>query len=146
MKNKVVFILLFLIFVSGFVFAIDSEKQIFVNEENKNQENQFYSCIVNEKEDKLILLNKSENYVLTVWLYENKINHGKYQILGSDYQTLLEGFLLQDGINRDLKTTLFIEYTEKTINISGSAQLYKPKSIIKSGEVLDFCFVGNLVK
>ena len=36
MKNKVVFILLFLIFVSGFVFAIDSEKQIFVNEENKN--------------------------------------------------------------------------------------------------------------
>ena len=59
MKNKVVFILLFLIFVSGFVFAIDSEKQIFINEENKNQENQFYSCIVNEKEDKLILLNKS---------------------------------------------------------------------------------------
>ena len=57
MKNKVVFILLFLIFVSGFVFAIDSEKQIFINEENKNQENQFYSCIVNEKEDKLILLN-----------------------------------------------------------------------------------------
>lgn len=59
---------------------------------------------------------------------------------------MLEGKFLIDKIVRDVKTTLFINYSDDIIKVSGSAQLYKPDSIQKSGEIVDFSYEGKLTK
>ena len=59
---------------------------------------------------------------------------------------MLEGTFYEDNLSRDVKTTLFINYSEDVIKVSGSAQLYKPHSATKSGKILDFNYEGSLVK
>lgn len=107
-------------------------------------DNCFSRCIFDKKADLIVLTNKSGNYKLSIWLYGTQIESGEYQVFGSEKETLLEAELLQDGTTRDAKTTLFINCRGKKIKVSGSAQLYKPNSIRKSGEVLDFTYDGKL--
>ena len=59
-------------------------------------------------------------------------------------ESVLEGKLLRKGVTVDVKSTLFINCSEDSVKVSGSAQLYKPNSILKSGEILDFDFDGKL--
>lgn len=112
----------------------------------KSSENPFTHCYFNSNTDQIILSNETGNYKLTVWLYGTPIEEGEYQVFGSDKETLLEGFLEEGNDSRDVKTTLFISYSEGVIKVSGSAQLYKPHSATKSGEILDFNYEGSLVK
>lgn len=112
----------------------------------KSSENPFTNCYFNSNTDQIILSNETGNYKLTVWLYGTPIEEGEYQVFGSDKETLLEGFLEEGNDSRDVKTTLFISYSEGVIKVSGSAQLYKPHSATKSGEILDFNYEGSLVK
>lgn len=113
--------------------------------DSKKDDNTFETCLFDEENDQIILSNKSESYKLSIWLYGTQIEPGEYQVFGSDKETILEGLLLRNDIEQDLKTTLFVNYSGETIKVSGSAQLYKPNSITKSGEILDFSYEGNLI-
>lgn len=112
----------------------------------KSSENSFTHCYFNSDKDQIVLSNETGNYKLSVWLYGTPIEYGEYQVFGSDKETLLEGVLEEGSDSRDVKTTLFISYSEGVIKVSGSAQLYKPHSATKSGEILDFNYEGSLVK
>lgn len=112
----------------------------------KSSEKDFVHCFFDSAKDQIILSNESGDYKLSVWVYGTPIEYGEYQIFGSDKETLLEGFLQENNSSRDLKTTLFVNYSEDAIKVSGSAQLYKPNSASKSGEILDFSYEGTLVK
>ena len=63
----------------------------------------------------------------------------------STVQITLGKFLIEK-IVRDVKTTLFINYSDDIIKVSGSAQLYTPEpySVQKSGEIVDFSYEGKL--
>lgn len=116
------------------------------NPNSKQNDKKFVSCTYDEGEDQLILSNSDGTYKLSIWLYGKQIEPGEYQVLGSDQETELEGKFLIDNITRDVKTTLFINYADNKIKIWGSAQLYKPDSIQKSGEIVDFSYEGKLTK
>ena len=116
------------------------------NSNNKQNDKKFVSCTYDEGEDQLILSNSDGTYKLSIWLYGKQIEPGEYQVLGSDQETELEGKFLIDNITRDVKTTLFINYADNKIKVCGSAQLYKPDSIQKSGEIVDFSYEGKLTK
>ena len=113
------------------------------NPNSKQNDKKFVSCTYDEGEDQLILSNSDGTYKLSIWLYGKQIEPGEYQVLGSDQESLLEGEFLIDSITRDVKTTLFINYADNKIKIWGSAQLYKPDSIQKSGEIVDFSYEGK---
>ena len=110
------------------------------------QDTTFVSCTFDEGADQIILSNADGTYKLSIWLYGKQIEPGEYQVLGSDQVSLLEGEFLIDSITRDVKTTLFINYADNKIKVWGSAQLYKPDSIQKSGEIVDFSYEGKLTK
>lgn len=129
----------------GFRLCRSIRKHAEAKAEN-GSENSFTHCYFNSNTDQIILSNETGNYKLTVWLYGTPIEEGEYQVFGSDKETLLEGFLEEGNDSRDVKTTLFISYSEGVIKVSGSAQLYKPHSATKSGEILDFNYEGSLVK
>ena len=112
---------------------------------SKKDDNSFVACVFDKENDQIILSNESESYKLSIWLYGTQIEPGEYQVFGSDKESILEGLLLRNGVEQDLKATLFVNYSGETIKVSGSAQLYKPNSIIKSGEILDFSYEGNLI-
>ncbi len=116
------------------------------NPNSKQNDKKFVSCTYDEGEDQLILSNSDGTYKLSIWLYGKQIEPGEYQVLGSDQESLLEGEFLIDSITRDVKTTLFINYADNKIKVWGSAQLYKPDSIQKSGEIVDFSYEGKLTK
>ena len=116
------------------------------NSNSKQNDKKFVSCTYDEGEDQLILSNSDGTYKLSIWLYGKQIEPGEYQVLGSDQESLLEGEFLIDSITRDVKTTLFINYADNKIKVWGSAQLYKPDSIQKSGEIVDFSYEGKLTK
>lgn len=116
------------------------------NSNNKQKDSKFISCTFDKSADQLILSNSDGTYKLSIWLYGKQIEPGEYQVLGSDQETELEGKFLIDNITRDVKTTLFINYTDNKIKVLGSAQLYKPDSIQKSGEIVDFSYEGKLTK
>ena len=116
------------------------------NPNSKQNDKKFVSCTYDEGEDQLILSNSDGTYKLSIWLYGKQIEPGEYQVLGSNQESLLEGEFLIDSITRDVKTTLFINYADNKIKIWGSAQLYKPDSIQKSGEIVDFSYEGKLTK
>ncbi len=116
------------------------------NPNSKQNDKKFVSCTYDEGEDQLILSNSDGTYKLSIWLYGKQIEPGEYQVLGSDQETELEGKFLIDNITRDVKTTLFINYADNKIKVWGSAQLYKPDSIQKSGEIVDFSYEGKLTK
>lgn len=116
------------------------------NPNSKQNDKKFVSCTYDEGEDQLILSNSDGTYKLSIWLYGKQIEPGEYQVLGSDQESLLEGEFLIDSITRDVKTTLFINYADNKIKVLGSAQLYKPDSIQKSGEIVDFSYEGKLTK
>lgn len=116
------------------------------NSNNKQNDKKFVSCTYDEGEDQLILSNSDGTYKLSIWLYGKQIEPGEYQVLGSDQESLLEGEFLIDSITRDVKTTLFINYADNKIKVWGSAQLYKPDSIQKSGEIVNFSYEGKLTK
>ena len=115
-------------------------------ENSKKDDNSFVTCVFDKENDQIILSNESESYKLSICLYGTQIEPGEYQVFGSDKETILEGLLLRNGVEQDLKTTLFVECSGETIKASGSAQLYKPKSITKSGEILDFSYEGSFVR
>lgn len=123
--------------------SIGDRTEVQAEESSKNA---FTNCYFNSDKDQIVLSNETGNYKLSVWLYGTPIEYGEYQVFGSDKETLLEGVLEEDSDSRDVKTTLFIRYSEDSINVSGSAQLYKPHSATKSGEILDFNYEGSLVK
>ena len=113
--------------------------------ESKNQEEEiFTSCTFDKNKDQLILSNENGTYKLSIWLYGKDITEGEYQVFDSDMESVLEGKLLRNGVTVDIKSTLFINCSGETVKVSGSAQLYKPNSITKSGEILDFIFDGKL--
>ena len=116
------------------------------NPNSKQNDKKFVSCTYDEGEDQLILSNSDGTYKLSIWLYGKQIEPGEYQVLGSDQETELEGKFLIDNITRDVKTTLFINYADNKIKVWGSAQLYKPDSIQKSGEIVDYSYEGKLTK
>lgn len=116
------------------------------NPNSKQNDKKFVSCTYDEGEDQIILSNSDGTYKLSIWLYGKQIEPGEYQVLGSDQETELEGKFLIDNITRDVKTTLFINYSDDKIKAWGSAQLYKPDSIQKSGEIVDFSYEGKLTK
>lgn len=116
------------------------------NPNSKQNDKKFVSCTYDEGEDQLILSNSDGTYKLSIWLYGKQIEPGEYKVLGSDQETELEGKFLIDNITRDVKTTLFINYSDDKIKAWGSAQLYKPDSIQKSGEIVDFSYEGKLTK
>lgn len=116
------------------------------NPNSKQNDKKFVSCTYDEGEDQLILSNSDGTYKLSIWLYGKQIEPGEYQVLGSDQENELEGKFLIDNITRDVKTTLFINYADNKIKVWGSAQLYKPDSIQKSGEIVDFSYEGKLTK
>ncbi len=114
-------------------------------DETKNQNKEiFTSCTFDKNNDQLILSNENGSYKLSIWLYGKEITAGEYQVFGSDMESVLEGKLLRKGVTVDVKSTLFINCSEDSVKVSGSAQLYKPNSIVKSGEILDFDFDGKL--
>lgn len=113
--------------------------------DSKKDDNSFVACVFDKEKDQIILSNESESYKLSIWLYGTQIEPGEYQVFGSDKETILEGLLLRNGVEQDSKATLFVNYSGETIKVSGSAQLYKPHSITKSGEILDFSYEGNLI-
>lgn len=104
----------------------------------------FAQCVFDKGGDQLVLSDESGASVLSVWLYGKEIVKGKYQVVGSDGEELLEGTLKKDGGTRNVKTTLFIYYSGGTIRVSGEAQLYEENGITKSGEVFDFAYTGSL--
>ena len=104
----------------------------------------FSQCVFDRGGDQIVLSDESGLSVLSVWLYGKEIVKGKYQVLGSDGEELLEGTLQRGGSTRDLKTTLFISCSGGTIRVSGEAQLYEENGIIKSSEVFDFAYTGSL--
>ncbi len=112
----------------------------------KQNDTTFVSCSFDKSADQIILSNSNETYKLSIWLYGKQIESGEYQVLGSDNESQLEGELLMNNSIRDVKTTLFINYSDGIIKVSGSAQLYKPNSIQKSGEIIDFSYEGKLTK
>ena len=113
--------------------------------ESKNQEEEiFTNCTFDKSNDQLILSNESGTYKLSIWLYGKDITSGEYQVFESDMESQLEGKLLRKGVTVDVKSTLFINCSDESVKVSGSAQLYKPNSIVKSGEILDFNFDGKL--
>ena len=113
--------------------------------ESKNQEEEiFTNCTFDKSNDQLILSNENGTYKLSIWLYGKEISAGEYQVFGSDMESQLEGKLLRKGVTVDVKSTLFINCSDESVKVSGSAQLYKPNSIVKSGEILDFNFDGKL--
>ena len=113
-------------------------------QEEEEHDDSFTSCVFDRERDQIILSNKSGSYKLEIYLYGTYIEHGKYQVFGSDGEKQLEGTLRRDGVSCDLKTTLFIDRTEERIKVSGSAQLYEPHSVRKSDEILDFAYEGSL--
>lgn len=108
------------------------------------EEEKFTSCTFDKNNDQLILSNESGTYKLSIWLYGKDITSGEYQVFESDMESQLEGKLLRKGVTVDVKSTLFINCSDESVKVSGSAQLYKPNSIVKSGEILDFNFDGKL--
>lgn len=132
-KSFKIFLILFGIFTSCYSNSKPDDKTL-------------VSCTFDASEDQIILSNEKGTYKLSIWLYGKQIEPGEYQVFGSDQETLLEGEFLIENIVRDVKTTLFINYSEDIIKVSGSAQLYKPDSIQKSGEIVDFSYEGKLTK
>lgn len=106
----------------------------------------FVTCTFSQSRNLITLSNKQGDYTLSIYLYRTPLKEGTYQVLGSDGETLLEGIVIRNGIEQDAKSTLFITYTGETISASGSAQLYEPNSVTKSGEVIDFVYEGPLTK
>ena len=138
-----------MLFCIGFLFAG-------CNHQSETPENQpedfietevtFDACVFDEGEDKIILTNSEKNYTLTVYLYENKLAQGEYQVLGSDQETKLEGTIKKGTSERDVKTTLLINHTQESFKATGTAELYKENDIQKSGETFNFTFNGTLQK
>ncbi len=118
------------------------------NPNSKQNDKKFVSCTYDEGEDQLILSNSDGTYKLSIWLYGKQIEPGEYQVFGPvlDMITELEGLFLIDNITREVKTSLFINYSDDIIKVWGSAQLYKTDSIQKSGEIVDFSYEGKLTK
>lgn len=116
------------------------------NSNSKQEDTTFVSCTFDASADQIILSNTNATYKLSIWLYGNQIEPGEYQVFGSNQETVLEGKFLIDKIVRDVKTTLFINYSDDIIKVSGSAQLYTPEpySVQKSGEIVDFSYEGKL--
>ena len=106
----------------------------------------FVSCTFDAGADQIILSNADGTYKLSIWLYGKQIEPGEYQVFGSDQETELEGKFLIDKIVRDVKTTLFINCSDDKIKAWGSAQLYDPDSVQKSGEIVNFSYEGKLTK
>lgn len=59
-----------------------------------------------------------------------------------------EGAFIKDGVIIDFKLQSPVEYyyNEDKLFLSGKAELYEQNSIIKSGEILEFCYYGNIKK
>ena len=106
----------------------------------------FTKCVIDQTGDQIILSDESGKTVLSVWLYGKEIVFGEYQVLGSEGEPLLEGTLQKDGGTQNVKTTLFINYSDRTIQVSGQAELYEPNGTTKSGEVLNFACKETLAK
>lgn len=104
----------------------------------------FTSCVFDEAADQIILASSTGKYKLFIWLYGNKLEQGEYRVYGSDMDLVLEGTLQKKHLSRDLKTTLFVNYTEDSFQASGTIELYEPNSIKKSGETYDFSYRGAL--
>ena len=113
---------------------------------NRQKDTTFVSCTFDASEDQIILSNANATYKLSIWLYGKQIQPGEYQVFGSDQETELEGEFLIDNSVRDVKTNLFINYSDDKIKVWGSAQLYTPEpgSIQKSSEIVDFTYEGKL--
>ena len=137
-KKVITLILIAFTFLCGIYTSCDPN--------SGQQDTTFVSCTFDAGADQIILSNADETYKLSIWLYGKQIEPGEYQVLGSDQESLLEGEFLIDSITRDVKTTLFINYADNKIKVWGSAQLYKPDSIQKSGEIVDFSYEGKLTK
>ena len=128
------------------------------NHQNNNPENQqedfiedevsFDSCVYDKTKEQLILSDSRGNYKLSIFLYKTELKQGEYQFEYweefSGYIKVLEGVLQKGSSERDVKTTLFINYTDESFKASGPAELYKADGVEKSGETFNFEFNGIL--
>ncbi len=125
--------LLLIIFVSFFIFFSTGC-------DNKNGY-KFETCIFEKNNDRIVLANEQDNYKLIIWVYGNPLEAGQYQVLTDFDYTLLEGKFYKGDEVRDVKSTLFVDYKENIIKVTGSAKLYA-----SDNEIINFSYKGKLTK
>lgn len=98
---------------------------------------------LDKDENVLILRNSEANYEMRIYLYENSLDKGKYQVFASDKNPNLEAVVYTGNDSADAKTKLFIEYYGSKILVYGKAVLNDVVGPYGNHVTVKFCYDGN---